>query len=1367
MTPARDGEVVIVLPADRTCDRLTGPCTPNGRRLSAAAIVTVPGPPSAPRITSASSFAVPENTTAVATLAAADEDTAQADLAWSVVGGADSAAFALTAGGVLAFAAGKDYENADDADRDGGYEVTVRVSDGSLSATATLVVTLENRNEAPAADAGPDQPDVAQGATVTLSGSATDPDAGDTLSYAWSRTSGPEVVLAGASTATASFTAPAGLVQDARFTFALRATDALGLHGEDTVAVTVTDPVAGPSVSGTPQVGNLLEAVVDASVSPDGYQWLRGGEPVPGANGSSYLLSAADARATVSVRVNARGRWRASAPSPMVWPEPDSPPLAEDEEELLATTMILGTYDRSSYEVYGYSRLTGREFGTLADTSFAADGREVSLFALNEHGLFGLATSPEIAAAEGLTVYWNRHAIRPLKSARGIGGATLWTATTTQPPEEYGRYAGGASDGVRVAVSLRRPLPAATVSVETERVPEGSPVAFLVELDRPAWSALDVSLSVRDEASVLAEAPPAIARFDTGASSTTVTLPTTDDAVVTGDASVEVALAAGAGYVLAETVAAAARVEDDDVATFALSVTPAELGEGDSAAVTLAIGNGVTFAETQSIGLSASGSATGTDYELAPRTLVLAAGAAAVRATLRALIDPYAEGSETVTVTATHGGTAVGSATATIRANEASPDPIATLSANAAAVTEGAPLPFTVALDPAPWTALSVAVSVADPLDALSGPLPSSVAFAQGQRLASLSLPTRDDAVVDAPATVTVTLGAGTGYVLGSAGRAEAMVEDNDVATFTMSAAPAEIAEGDHATLTVSITNGVTFAQAQSIALATTGTAGPEDYELPASMTLGVGAGAAAAALVALDDRDEEPRETVTVTASHGGIAAGSVTLAIRAGDILSDDAALAWLELTGVDFGAFQPDTLDYAGAVTNDVETTTVSASANHQAAGVEIADRSGSTLDGMRTVTLDEGANEVTVTVTAEDARTQRTYTATVARAPPHAWGDRVPERDLVLGPRPSGIWSDGEVLWAIADWRSGSVWAYRLADGARLPSRDVRLSEHGSFPAGLWSDGSTMWVGDWSAWKVFAYRLSDKARQPELEFDLTWKRVPVNPFGMWADGHTVLAADNLRRRVLGFRMSGGAAREGIVVNTTGAGNPGGIWSDGRLLWVVDERDRRAHAYAVPGLGESRGGQMLRIGAVSYAARVPAAASGGRAVWFADPAVHARVAAALGRPSDAVIGELELAALTSLDARASGVTSLSGLEYAISLVALDLGTNAVVDLRPLMALPALEVLNLDGTTADLQPLGALTGLRRLSLRDAGVVDVGFLSGLQALEVLDLRQNRVVETEALNALPVLRVLQLDALPAGPGTSQAPRVLTQDPNDR
>ena len=253
--PDGNGAVTIVLPATTDCEADGAVCTDDGRKLSQGFELTVPGI-SGPEITSGSSFSVEEGETEVGTLTATDEDTQAADLAWSISGGDDEAKFAVTAAGVLSFAAAKDYEAPDDADTDGVYEVTVQVSDGGRTDSADLTATLTNVNEAPTAYAGADQEDVAQGDTVTLSGSGTDPDSGDTLSYAWTQSGTPAVTLSDSDVASPTFTAPTGLSADTALTFTLRVTDDEGMYAEDSVTVTIegqeTPSPLTASVSGMP-----------------------------------------------------------------------------------------------------------------------------------------------------------------------------------------------------------------------------------------------------------------------------------------------------------------------------------------------------------------------------------------------------------------------------------------------------------------------------------------------------------------------------------------------------------------------------------------------------------------------------------------------------------------------------------------------------------------------------------------------------------------------------------------------------------------------------------------------------------------------------------------------------------------------------------------------------------------------------------------------------------------------------------------------------------------------------------------------------------------------------------------------------------
>ena len=1202
------------------------------------------------------------------------------------------------------------------------------------------------------------------------------------------------VLAAGATSVTAAFTALENGEEDVPRTARVEAVVDTSVVGTE---LTVEDVGPAPRIAGVPQVGGVLEVAVEGA-GPAAYQWLRDGTSIIGAAAREYVPVAADAATALSVRVQARGRERTSTATVPVWPAPSNPPLAAAEEELLGTTLTLGSRT-FGVGVGGFSRLPGREFGSVEDAAFAVGDRELTLFMVNKWGNLGLAATPPVADAAGLTAYWNEYGIGSLRAVE-VDDTPAWAGRTPQPPEEFERYVTGASDGVRVAVSLRRPLPAATLSALSGTVPEGSAATFEVALDRAAWSARTVSLSVEQDGAVLAEAAPVSVAFAAGESRATVMLATVDDAVIEGDVAVTATLVAGDGYVLGEETSASVTVTDDDVAVFAVSASPGTLDEGGSATVAVSIANGLTFAEAQSIELSASGSASASDYRLSPATLALPVGETSAAATLTAVADVEAEPDEAVTVTVRHAGSVVGSATLTIRANTAPPPPVATVSAVSGTVTEGAPLTFEVALDTAALQPLTVAATVSETRAVLSGAAPAAVEFAVGERTRTLVLATSDDAVVETDATVTVALGPGDGYLLGSGTFASATVLDDDAAMFAVSAAAEEIDEGGSSTLTVSIANGVTFAADQSIALSVSGSASAADYVLaPETPTLAAGAGSVEATLTAVDDADEESAETATVTATHGGLEVGSATVAIRASDIPSDDASLASLVLSDVDIGTFSPEATDYAAQVPSGLSSTTVTATANDAGAVVEIADAVGSTLGETRTVRLEEGGNAIAVTVAAEDGATTRAYRVAVARAYAAAWGEPLPERDIELGAGsgPTGLWSDGETLWVVWDWRSGAVRAYDLDDGSLLAERGFEVAGGSGFPSGLWSDGTTLWVSDfhggvtahrlsdgarlsaedldgdilsaagnsgpsglWSdgttlwvaddrAWKAFAYRLSDKSRLASREVGFHGDGDPVSPWGLWSDGETLLVSDPRRGMLHGYRLSDGArqAERTVDLSTVGIRIPMGLWSDGRVLWVAGERETTVRAYAVPGLRRAAAGTFpVRVS--SRAPRVPGGAQGGRSVGIPDAALRARIAAALGKPADAALGERELAALTALDARAAGVADLTGLRYAVHLAALDLGDNALVDLRALADLAALTVLNLDRTGADPRSLARLTGLRRLSLRGNGLGDVRALRSLTALRVLDIGANRVEDLAPLGGLSALEALRADGNP-------------------
>jgi hypothetical protein len=116
--------------------------------------VTVADANDAPEIVShgggaSAALALGEGVTAVTTVVATDPD-GDTPFAYAIAGGADAARFEIDAAtGTLSFLAAADFEAPNDADGDNVYEVVVSASDGSLSDTQALSVTVTNVNEAP------------------------------------------------------------------------------------------------------------------------------------------------------------------------------------------------------------------------------------------------------------------------------------------------------------------------------------------------------------------------------------------------------------------------------------------------------------------------------------------------------------------------------------------------------------------------------------------------------------------------------------------------------------------------------------------------------------------------------------------------------------------------------------------------------------------------------------------------------------------------------------------------------------------------------------------------------------------------------------------------------------------------------------------------------------------------------------------------------------------------------------------------------------------------------------------------------------------------------------------------------------------
>jgi hypothetical protein len=192
-----------------------------------------------------------------------------------------------------------------------------------------LTRTARTGNDAPVANAGPDQIGIAAG-TVNLDGSASsDPD-GDPITYQWSQVSGPSVSISGMNTARASFTA----VEGQSYGFRLVVRDDQGQQGVDTVTVTTTttEPVqiarfqAVPDRIRTGEQSTLDWQVLNATtvtITTIGDVQLNGQRAVSPTQTTQYRLTARNARgqeatavATVTVEELPRAQFLSCTVSP-------------------------------------------------------------------------------------------------------------------------------------------------------------------------------------------------------------------------------------------------------------------------------------------------------------------------------------------------------------------------------------------------------------------------------------------------------------------------------------------------------------------------------------------------------------------------------------------------------------------------------------------------------------------------------------------------------------------------------------------------------------------------------------------------------------------------------------------------------------------------------------------------------------------------------------------------------------------------------------------------------------------------------------------------------------------------------------------
>ena len=1028
--------------------------------------------------------------------------TAELKVDWTVADGTATSADYATPSGVLTIGAGTtsatiEVEVTDDtlAEADETFEVRLAAPPASARVTlgtAAATGTIEDDDELSAAVSV--AAEVAEGAvasfTVTLTGATSSADVVVGYEVGGTATPGTDytapdaplelTIPAGEASGTIPIATLTDPLLDPGETLTVTLSGAGTAAGnvavsaaaaEATATVTITDvgmaqaaPTGRPAILGTAEVGEPLTASVADIVDPNGlanatfrYQWLRGddagaaGTEIAGATSSTYTPVEADQGKHLRVRVtftDDRGTEEVltsastAAPVPMLFTATwQDVPSSHDGTKVFRVRVLF-----SEPAKVGYRRLRNESFkvvgGTVTKAIRVADANGVKRDDLRE-----IRIRPTTQRYVRVTLAGGR--------ACGTSGAictederALWSTLRLTVP-------GPASTG----------LPTISIAPSTAPKTEGSAAGFVLSRTGDVSMPLTVVVAASESGAMLDGEAPAEVLFEAGQASVALTVATADDEAEepASAVTVEVVDAEGAGYLVATDAGSATVTVDDDDAPVSVSIaaSASTSTEGSAAAFVLTRTGDDSMPLTVTVAASESGAML--DGET-PTEVLFAAGQASAALTLATADDEAEEAASAVTVTLVAGAGYVvaadaGSATVTVDDDD-TPVPVS-IAASAASPTEGTPAGFVFTRTGNTDALLTVTVAASESGAMLDGESPTEVRFAAGRSRVALTLATVDDEAAEAASAVTVTLVAGTGYVVAAdAGSATVTVSDDDAAPVVVTAATLSVAENATAVATLEATDEDT--PAESLAWSIAGGADAGAFSVTGAGDLSF---RAAKDYESPDDADGDGSYEVTVRVTDGANPVDAA-LVVSLADVaevspVSVSIAAASSSVTEGQDAVF---TLSRTGDA-QDSLAVTVSVSAV------------GAVLEGAAPAAVTFAAESSTATLrvaTADDATAEADgrIGASVAAGPGYAAAAGVARVDVLdndrSGATPTVLWS---AEMTVVDDKNGSIGA---------ASAELFSNEGGS--AGL--DGQGLWY-DTSQRKL---HLSFTTGIPEAE-DLT--------------------------------------------------------------------------------------------------------------------------------------------------------------------------------------------------------------------------------------------------------------------------------------
>ncbi len=463
-------------------------------------------------------------------------------------------------------------------------------------------------------------------------------------------------------------------------------------------------------------------------------------------------------------------------------------------------------------------------------------------------------------------------------------------------------YAPGTPATATVTV-IDNDIPAITVVADAASVTEGTAAAFTLTRTGLLTAPLTVGVTVSEDGDVLAAADEGqkSVMFTANSATATLSVTTQNDLVSEAHSAVTVTVNADSAdpinYMPGTPAAATVTVNNDDVNAFTIAFAqpsysvaedagPLTIGiEFESAIGQAPVGPVSVFLQTRGVGTAGFTAQSLADYGTQFRSVGVQPGDFDTngRATLEVNIpivnDSIYEGAETFRLdlsfpVATHSSdsASVGTPSQAIVTIADDDLPVITVAADAASVTEGTAASFTLTRTRSPAAALTVGVTVSEDGDVLAAADEGqkSVTFAAGMATATLSLPTDDDAALEAASVVTVTVNPDTAdpanYEVGTTATATVTVNDNDLPAITVAADAASVTEGTAAAFTLTRTGNLTAPLTVGVTVSEDGEVLAAADEGQKSVMFTANSATATLSVTTQNDAADEADSVVTVT---------------------------------------------------------------------------------------------------------------------------------------------------------------------------------------------------------------------------------------------------------------------------------------------------------------------------------------------------------------------------------------------------------------------------------------------------------------------------------------------------------------------